>query len=103
MLVLACFVVMLIVAYTAMREGLILAFVNFFSVMVAILISFNVWPYLANALETEMRSGMFDALEDCLPLFIWRGNLVFGIIAEPQQLRTLPPHQESGLGNVGLA
>ena len=30
------------------------------------------------------------------------GNLVFGIVAKPEELRALPPHQEGGLGKTWL-
>ena len=45
----------------------------------------------------------FGALvKDGLLGFFGSGNLVFSVVAEPQQLRALPPHQESGLGETWL-
>jgi len=42
-------------------------------------------------------------IENRLLGFIWGGNLVFGIVTEPEQLRALPPHQVGGFGQGWLA
>lgn len=46
----------------------------------------------------------FRALfKDGLRGLIRSGYLLFGIVAEPKELRALPPHEEGGFGEIGLA
>ena len=43
----------------------------------------------------------FSALvEDGLLGFVGSGNLIFGVVSEPDELRALPPHQEGGFRNI---
>ena len=42
-------------------------------------------------------------IKDGLLGFVGGGNLVFGVVAKPEQLRALPPHQVGGLGESWLA
>jgi len=47
---------------------------------------------------TDFRALIKDGLLIC----VGRGDLVFGVVAEPEELRALPPHQEGGLGETWI-
>ncbi|QVL33354.1 CvpA family protein [Telmatocola sphagniphila] len=70
MIMLACVLVMLIIAYTSMRDGLIPAFANLVISLLAIIVAFTIWPYVAFSIETDVRGGMMDAFEDSIPLIL---------------------------------
>ena len=51
----------------------------------------------------RQRADFVALVKDGLRCLVRSRNLVFGIVAKPEQLRALPPHQEGGFGEIRLA
>jgi hypothetical protein len=66
---LASILVMAVVAYFFVKEGgLLTGITGCFNVYVAGLASFQLWPYLANELESILQGTMFEHFEDAIAL-----------------------------------
>jgi hypothetical protein len=66
---LASILVMVVVAYFFVREGgLLTGITGCFNVYIAGLAAFQLWPYLANELESILQGTMFEHFEDAISL-----------------------------------
>jgi hypothetical protein len=66
---LASILVMVVVAYFFVREGgLLTGITGCFNVYIAGLAAFQLWPYLANELESILQGTMFEHFEDAIAL-----------------------------------
>ena len=100
-------VVTLIVAYAAVREGVLTAIANLVNICIAGLVAFEFFEPMADSLEETLRGGMFSGLEDGLSLFILfaptLGLLRFLTInLAPQEVELQPLLQQVGAGAIAL-
>jgi hypothetical protein len=69
MLILLTLAIMLIVAYSYFREGVLTALTMLVNIFLAGLVAFNFWEPLANALEESLEGSFLGGLEDAICLF----------------------------------
>jgi hypothetical protein len=69
MIVFVTFAVMLIVAYSFFREGVLTAVTMLVNVFVAGLVAFNFWEPIASAVEPSLQGSLLEGYEDSLVLF----------------------------------
>ena len=100
-------VVTLIVAYAAVREGVLTAIANLVNICIAGVVAFEFFEPMADSLEETLRGGMFSGLEDSLSLFILfaptLGLLRFLTInLAPQEVELQPLLQQIGAAAIAL-
>ena len=100
-------VVTLIVAYAAVREGVLTAIANLVNICIAGVVAFEFFEPIAESLEETMRGTMFAGLEDSLSLFLLfaptLGLLRFLTInLAPQEVELQPLLQQVGAGAIAL-
>jgi hypothetical protein len=69
MIVFVTFAVMLVVAYSFFREGLLTAVTMLVNVFVAGLVAFNFWEPIAGSMESSLQGSLLEGYEDSLALF----------------------------------
>jgi hypothetical protein len=69
MIVFLTFAIMLIVAYSFFREGLLTALTMLVNVFLAGLVAFNFWEPLASGMESSLQGSLLEGYEDSLCLF----------------------------------
>jgi hypothetical protein len=69
MIVFVTFAIMLVVAYSFFREGLLTALTMLVNVFVAGLVAFNFWEPIASAVEPSFEGSLLAGYEDSLCLF----------------------------------
>jgi hypothetical protein len=71
LLALATFGIMLVVGYFYLKEGgIVTGLTGCFNVLLAGLISFHMWPYLANELEPLLQGTFLEHFEDAIALVV---------------------------------
>ena len=100
-------IVMLVVAYAAVREGLLTAIATLVNICIAGVVAFEFFEPIADGLEGTVKGTMFAGLEDSLSLFLLFAPTLalLRFLANnlaPQEVELPPLMQQIGAGAVAL-